>query len=255
MLFLVATTLFAQAQVNGSRSPILRNSPNPKPLPNPPYAAAILLDEGFDDITTLTGAGWVMSNMSVGLGVTSWFQGNFSVFNAYDGAPSAYIGANFNNTSGVGTISNWLISPQLTISNGDQISFYTTTVFSSSFPDRLQLRLSTNGASTDVGADANSVGDFTTLILDINPALTLGGFPETWTQFTATITGLSNQVSGRFALRYYVTNGGPSGANSNYIGIDRVVFNSVGEVPVAPWALAIGIGLIAMTVVLRLRKS
>ena len=39
------------------------------------------------------------------------------------------------------------------------------------FADRLELRLSTNGASTNVGTTTTSVGDFTTLLLTVNPLL------------------------------------------------------------------------------------
>lgn len=36
-----------------------------------------------------------------------------------------YIGANFNNTTGANTISNWLVTPNVTIKNGDAITLYT----------------------------------------------------------------------------------------------------------------------------------
>jgi MYXO-CTERM domain-containing protein len=71
-----------------------------------------------------------------------------------------------------------------------------------------------------VGTAALDVGDFTTLLLDINPTYAIGGYPETWTQQNVTITGLGGPTQGRLAFRYFVENGGPSGANSNYIGID-----------------------------------
>jgi hypothetical protein len=32
--------------------------------------------ESFNDITTLAGSGWVMTNASVAVGSTSWFQGS-----------------------------------------------------------------------------------------------------------------------------------------------------------------------------------
>ena len=92
------------------------------------------------------------------------------------------------------------------------------------FPDRLQLRLSTSGASTNVGTLPTDVGDFTTVLVDINPTLTTAGFPNVWTQFTATLSGLSAPTDGRFAFRYFVTNGGPVGDNSDYIGIDDFAY-------------------------------
>ena len=73
------------------------------------------------------------------------------------------------------------------------------------------------------------VGDFTTLLLDINPTLVVSGYPDVWTQYTITLSGLPPAASGRIAWRYFVTSGGPSGANSNYIGIDTVEYTDAGQ--------------------------
>ena len=192
-------------------------------------ATAQAINEGFNDITTLAGAGWVQTNNSVPVGSTSWFQGNpvalGGPFDAFNGATNAYIGANFNNTTGANTISNWLLTPNSTIKNGDVIQFYTRTYAPTTYADRLEVRLSTNGASTNVGVGSAAVGDFTTLLLSINPTLNLTAYPTTWTQYTITISGLSAPTSGRFALRYFVTDGGPSGNNSDYIGIDNFIYS------------------------------
>ena len=82
--------------------------------------------------------------------------------------------------------------------------------------------MSTNGASVDVGRTATDVGDFTTLLLDINPTYTTSGYPNIWTQFTVSLSGIASPTRGRLALRYFVENGGPSGTNSDYIGIDTL---------------------------------
>ena len=190
------------------------------------YSSPADFSEGFADITNLPG--WYMQNNSAPLGLTDWFQGNDTVFPAHAGAPTAYIGANFNNTSGAGTISNWLLTPQLNLSNGDTFSFWTRTAANSIWADRLQVRLSTAGASTNVGTLATDVGDFTTLLLDINPTLVGTGYPQSWTQYTVTLSGVPANASGRLAFRYFVTDGGPSGNNSNYIGIDTVEYTSAG---------------------------
>jgi hypothetical protein len=50
--------------------------------------------------------------------------------------------------------------------------------------------MSTNRASTNVGSTATGVGDFTTLLLDINPNYTTNCYPDVWTQFTVTLSGL-----------------------------------------------------------------
>ncbi|MHB9033916.1 MAG: S8 family serine peptidase [Anaerolineae bacterium] len=181
-----------------------------------------LLSEGFDDITLLPG--WVMLNNSAPLGSTGWFQGNTTKFSAQSGAANSYIAANYNNTAGSGTISNWLLTPELQLTNGATLRFWTSTA-SNQYPDRLQVRLSLAGASTNVGATSESVGDFTTLVLDINPTLAPNGYPMTWTLYEVTLNSLPAGATGRIAFRYYVEGGGPDGTNSDYIGIDSVQFS------------------------------
>lgn len=204
--------------------------------------------EGFNDIGGVTtngqnaGAnleanGWWLQNNSATRGLSDWFQGNLGVFGPHEG--SGYIGANFQNTTGVNTISNWLLTPMRTLQNGDTLSFWTRTVDSPFFPDRLQIRMSTAGASTNVGATATSVGDFTTLLLDINPNYTTTDYPNVWTQYTVTVAGLGGPVDGRFAFRYFVEGGGPSGNNSDYIGIDAAEYTVVPE-PATLAALGLG---------------
>lgn len=196
--------------------------------------SAQAINEGFEDITTLVPGGWAMNNLSAPIGTNpSWSQGSATgPFPAFNGA--GYLSANYNNTAGAGTISNWLMTPNLTFTNGDVISFYSRTVTGAVNPDRLQVRLSTNAASVNVGTTGTSVGDFTTLLLEINPTLISGatGYPDTWTQYTITVSGLAGPTSGRMAFRYFVTNGGPSGANSDFIGIDDFVYTPFGT-PVA----------------------
>lgn len=184
--------------------------------------------EGFDDITTLPGLGWFFQNNSQPIGTTGWFQGNDGVFPAHSGAANSYIAANFNNGASVATISNWMLTPEVSLADGDTFSFWTRTVNAPAFPDRLEVRLSLAGASTNVGTTATSVGDFTTLLLTINPDLTTTGYPNVWTQYTVTLSGIPGGATGRFGFRYFVTNGGPSGSNSDYIGIDTVEFTSAG---------------------------
>ncbi len=184
------------------------------------------IQQGF---TTVPVAGWAVQNNSSPLGTTTWFQGNPAVFPAFNGAPNSYIAANWQNTTtaGPGDISDWLMTSVLNIKTGDQISFYSRTTTGATFPDRLEVRLSTAGASLNVGSTTTSVGDFTTLLLTINPNLQPGpaNYPDTWTRFTATITGITGTVSGRIGFRYWVPNGG-GGANSDYIGIDQVEYTS-----------------------------
>lgn len=187
------------------------------------FATAQGLNEQFDTVTTtIPPTGWNMQNLSTPVGSQSqWFAGNAGVFTAHSGAE--YIAANFNAVAGAATISAWLITPAVSLSNGGALTFYTRTVPTPGFPDRLQVRMNLTN-TTDVGATATSVGDFTTLLLDINPTYTTSGYPNAWTQYTINLSGITGTVTGRFAFRYFVENGGPSGANSDYIGLDNVVY-------------------------------
>ena len=167
--------------------------------------------EDFNDVTNLPG--WSMDNQSTPVGTSGWFQGNNLVFNAQSGAANAYIAANFSNTAGT-DICNWLIMPD--IGYIQNLSFWTRTTQNSTFPDRLLLLHSPTGA-TNTGDCINGFGDFTSTLIEINPTLAAGGYPEDWTQFSTNI-----DTTGVVAFVYYVANAGINGNNSNYIGIDSL---------------------------------
>lgn len=146
------------------------------------------------------------------------------------GGNNSFALVNFTSTSSTATsgatISNWLISPAVTVQNGDVVTFYTrlgkySATGAASYADNLQLRMSTNGAFTaNPSGGPASVGDFTNLLVDVNPNLDLTSYPTTWTQYSYTVTGLPTATSVIFGFRYFVTNGGPNGSNSDIIGID-----------------------------------
>ena len=151
-------------------------------------------------------------------------------FPSQAGGPNAYVAANYQSTAGLfgtETISNWLILPPLTVQTGGQLSFWTRTVDAPTFADRLQVRLSTNGKSSNVGVTPTDVGDFTTLLADINPTLIPSGYPSVWTNFVVTIPSIATGT-GRIAFRYFVTNAGQNGTNSDYIGVDTVAYHCTG---------------------------
>ena len=210
-------------------------SPTPSASPTPPPVVCSV-NEAFNNIATLPSVGWVKRNNSSGFGITDWFQGIPAVFSAQSGGSNAYIAANFNASSGNGTISNWLLLPPMTLQDGGVFTFWTRTVSTPSYPDRLQVRMSTNGNSSNVGSGPTATGDFATLLLDINPTYTTIGYPTVWTQYTMVLNGVGSPVTGRLAFRYFVENGGSNGLNSDYIGIDSVSYdcNAGGVTPTPP---------------------
>ncbi|TXI19009.1 MAG: PEP-CTERM sorting domain-containing protein [Roseateles sp.] len=226
-------------------------------------ARADSFSENFEG-TALADTGWVTVNRSTTPNSAGVWRLGTAIIDAdsnpvvlpYEGSQFAVVSWNSSNsTSTSATLSNWMLSPLITgLNNGDTFSFFTSTTPASAYPDRLELRLSTSGSSVDVGTTTTSVGAFSTVLLTINPTLAVGGYPETWTQYTATVSGLSGPVDGRVAFRYFVTSGGPNGANSNIIGVDQFSYTSVSAVPEpGTWALMAG-GLLGV-VALRRRRS
>jgi len=197
----------------------------------------VTLSEGFDVVVPLP-TGWASKQNSNPQGPTGWYQGDAAnFFPAHSGASDSYIAADYANTdpTGIGTISNWLMSPVLNIKNGDIITFYSRIPSGTEYADRLEVRVSANGNSINVGTTETSVGDFTNLLFTINPTLTTGVYPKVWTQFTATVSGLAAPTTGRFAFRYFVENAGGNAPNGDYIGIDDVKYVSTGAVATGVW--------------------
>lgn len=181
--------------------------------------------EDFVDVTNLPG--WEMDNQSTNVGTTNWVQGNTDVFSSQTGDPTAFIAANFNNTDGgndggSGVICNYLIMPD---NDMEEVTFWTRTTIAQDgvtiYPDRLRVLYNPMGTSM-TGDCTNDFGDFTDELLVINPNLSTEDYPtgypyNAWTEFTVSIPG-----NGRVAFVYHVTEAGPVGNNSNYIGIDTV---------------------------------
>ena len=210
--------------------------------------------QGFDQVSSSQmPAGWLTVNNSSqatgGDAPVPWSVQPFVFIAGGLMAPHAGNGmatATFQSSNALqGTLSNWLITPEITgLQNGDQFSFWSRTVANSTFPDRLEVRLSASGSSADVGSTATSTGAFDTLLLTINPTLTAGVYPNSWQQFTVTLSGLNGPVDGRLALRHFVTGAGSSGTNGNIIGIDD--FSYVTAVPEPASYAMLAAGLVAL---------
>ncbi len=194
----------------------------------PSASNPVTFSENFDNVSHLTG--WSLVNASSAPG-QSWFQGNSDVFGSQAGAASSYIGANYLSAAGgSGTIDNWLISPEIALSAGSKLSFFTRTD-GPGFTDKIEVRFSSGSGS--------NISSFTTLLTTVgSPA-----YPDSgWQQF---VTTLGSSGTGRFAFRYT-----GDASTANYIGIDSV---SVSAVPEPSTYAAMGIGLVVLA--LRRRKA
>lgn len=189
------------------------------------FSNAQIFSENFDDITLLTD--WDRLNVSEPLGSKEWSQGS-GVLGPHSGASTSYLATNYDSTTGVGTISNWLILPVLSLKDGDTMTFYTISLPEQyAYPDRLQVRLSSNGASSVAPTNSTDVGDYTTVILEINPTLAYNVYPISYTQYEAVISGVGSTATDvRLAFRYYATDAGPDGNNASGIGIDSLVVSA-----------------------------
>ncbi|EEF21853.1 conserved hypothetical protein, partial [Ricinus communis] len=114
-------------------------------------AAAPLLFEGFNDVRTLPASGWVQINNSSPPGAIGWFQGDPAIFPAASGAADAYVAANFNNAAYGGQVSNWLLTPEVALFNGESLTF-SLRLLGEGLLDRVEVYYSPNGAATNVGS-------------------------------------------------------------------------------------------------------
>ena len=215
-------------------------------------AATLVENFNFDsDASTLNG--WTVVNNSVLPGALAWYQDPFSPFPAQAGVADSFAAVSSLSGAGVADISDWLITPTLTFNNGDTLNFYTRTVDGAPAADRLEVRFSAVGG-TDVGTDAGSVDDFDTVLLTINPGLSPGPlssacpdcYPDVWTSYSYTFSNLAGATDGAIGFRYFVTNGGPAGLNSNYIGLDTISITSAVPEPSSWLMLAFGLGALGV---------
>lgn len=240
---------------------------NPDFLTAPPIPDQSFTEE-FDTAAKAYQRGWVPINNSNPKGISVWTQGGapFPFFPAYssNGTNAGFLAVDYLSTAGTDdVISNWLISPVITMQNGDKITFYTRTQLlpnafatgdSTDYGNNLEVCYNRKNDGTNVGVAndpkspeynvATDRGDFEVL-LSINPPLydaaneiwtykwahsdaTLyepGSYPHQWTRFEVTIGGLTKPHNGRFAFRYYTLDGGSNG-NASAVGIDQVVYSS-----------------------------
>lgn len=188
--------------------------------------AQIIFTENFDDFNSLVANGWTIQNSSQPLGTTTW--GTTTLFPPYNGNAGSFAAADFQSAQTWGTISNWLISPVVSLKNGDVISFYSRSYQApgtSPKTNKLEVRISLNGSASILpNSNSESVGDFTALVTVINPLDQLFGYPSTWTNFTNTISNILQPTNCRIAFRYYGHGAGTYFGSD--IGIDALSITS-----------------------------
>src|SRR3954470_7215600 len=92
------------------------------------YSQVELFNEGF---TSVVPAGWAEQNLSTPVGTDpTWSQGipAPNLWDAHSGPTDSYARADYLNVTGANTISNWLFTPSVLLTNGDVFSFWTRTV-------------------------------------------------------------------------------------------------------------------------------
>ena len=193
--------------------------------------ADVIYSEGFDDVSTLAGAGWVQTNNSTPGGETGWFQGNSGVFEAQSGAADSYIAANYLNAGLGGNIDNWLITPLFAVSDSSTITFATRT--NGAYPDNLEVLWSLGSSNI---ADFMSLG-----------SLSGSDFPIDWANVNLVAYNLQQDI--RLAFRYLITD---TSVNGDYIGIDSF---EVRAVPEPETIVLFGAALLMMAFAMRRRRD
>lgn len=183
--------------------------------------AAVIYSDDFDglnDTTSLKSRGYKVWYRGGGAQASAtWFQGNNLVFNAYNGPTTGYVGANYQVVSGTNNIQSWLVLPKLNVGINDSLYFYSRSPTGSTFPDSIRVVYSSVGDSVPEAASWVELGKF-----KVNTA-------GVWE-----LKGFKPNAAGanaRYAIKYQVVNGGPSGLNSDFIGIDAL---TVGGQPPPP---------------------
>ncbi len=201
--FSLAQEKFTTEQLTGSKTNMTDKWESLKYYPD--GTEAIFLDDmnGDNTVAGIQARGWYFDDVD-GAGTTTTFQGNTTVFNAYEGPATGYLGENYNGAFGGGLlIDQWLISPAITVSPGDTLKFWHRSPDGSTWADPLEVWLSSTAGTTHA--------DFDVQVASFN------GSTSGWAQYKGVIT-LSGTI--RFAVRYYTTTGGPGGTTSDYVGLD-----------------------------------
>ncbi len=209
---LFAGFIFLQGDPHSSRTQVvLSDVQNPAPYISPTNPVVYTDDfDGANDTTALKTRGykvWYRGSGPQGAAAT-WFQGNDAVFPSYNGPTTGYVAANYQVVTGANNIDSWLVLPYMAggLSVGDSLYFYSRSPTGDTFPDSIRVMVSA-GDSVPEGT-WTELGRFK---VNVSGSYELKGF-------RSTLSG----PNARFAIRYTVADGGPSGTNSDFIGVDAL---------------------------------
>ena len=219
------------------------------------HVAAASFNEGFESpdntIPQLQSEGWTFINNSNPLGIQTagWVIDNDAP-PLFANSGSNWIGTGFQSgTAGSGNVvSDWMILPTMTFQQAASLTFFTISTGSNVFPDRLQVLLSLNGSSSNVGpaGSTSNFGDFTNVLLDINPnystTYTTGstdpnnGYPnlgassaQKYVEYSSVPNlGKFAGDTGRIAFHYFLTNTLTQGSD---IAVDDIAVSNIVAVP------------------------
>ncbi len=169
---------------------------------------------GSNTVEALQSRGWVVLNEDGGGTTAPFYQGSVAVFTAFEGPDTGYVASNYNGANGL-YINHWLISPPIQVLAGDTLYFYHRSPDGNQWDDSIFVRWSPAAGITPA-AFTNTWGKYLT--------------SETgWALWTGTF---SSAGLIRFAVQYYITDGGATGNNSNFVGLDYFRVSGPGTVPV-----------------------
>ncbi len=188
--------------------------------PNQTYGASYYTDnfDGANDTTALKARGYKVFYRGSGVqgAVATWFQGNSGVFAAFNGPSNGYVAANYNVVTGINNIDCWLVLPRQNVAVGDSIFFYNRSAQSfgppPTYPDSIRVMYSAVGDSIPEAGTWVELGRFE------------GNVNGVWQRYG--YGAPSAGTNARFAIRYAVVDGGPSGLNSDYTGFDDLTIEA-----------------------------
>lgn len=191
--------------------------------------------EEFQDVSGLGSSGWLFidnsaSSSSSGGPYANWTQGLFGYdksgtwfgFTAYSytNNQNEYAYSSARSTNSLYSVSGWMITPVLSVKNGDKISFYTRGDTVLPFKNRMQVRMAKTSSQKLGSSSALSTGYYSTVLFDINPTQSVNGYPTSWTKYEYTFSGLSENTDVRIGFRNYIENS----SQARGIGIDQFKF-------------------------------